>query len=561
MIKFGDIKYERPDYDKLRDKLQETIDIVNNSFDDKEITDAIRKFNKEKEHMETMGVLALIRYYLDGTNESFSKEYMYCATQNESFDSSPLFEAIANSSYRKTFEEMYGPFLLKAEMNKASLHTAGEEYVEEEQKALAECHKFVSEMEFDFDGEKISESRLGILLDSDDPDIRKRARYSHKKGYADNAEKIGEYLRRIVIARNKLAKVNGFDNYLDYVNIKMKRLSYGEKELARFCENVKKYITPLTYKNNDEIRKRLGLEKLTTDDNGIFFPDGNAKPKGDAKFVREQAQKMFDDMSPEFGDMYRRMNENDYFDIGLSDTKVTGMGFAAEIYDQRTSFIFGNFLDDSQSVSTFLHENGHAIQQQLSMNRFDIMEMYDQVQDLSEVPSKTMEQLSYEYADLFFGDDSKKYIQGHITGVLNEIGNYCMFHEFETFIYTHPEVDIQEWIDKLNMLSDIYNPGIEYINPELREQGCVMCMNSTIFSFPRYLITYSLCDLSACYLAAEFKKDKKRGAELFKKLGEIGGSMDYKDSLASLGLKPAYEEEVIKEIAEYLKSEISEGIS
>ncbi len=552
MIKFGDIKYERPDYDKLRAKLQETIDVVNKSSDEKEITEAIRDFNKEKEHAETMTCLALIRYYLDGTNESFSKEFMYCAPQSEGFDSSPLYEAIANSSYKKTFEKKYGPFLLEAEMKKASLYAAGEEFVEEEQNALAECHKFVSEMKFDFDGEKISESRLGILTKSDNPDIRKRARYARKKGYADNAVKIGELLRRAVIARDKLAKANGFDNYLDYVNVRMKRFSYGEKEINQFCENVKKYILPLTAKNNDAIRKRLGLEKLTTDDSGIFFPDGNAKPKGDAKFVRQQAQKMFNDISPEFGDMYRLMNENNYFDIELSDTKVTGMGFAAEVYDQRISFIFGNFLDDAQSVATFLHEIGHAIQQQLSMNRFDLMELYSQVQDLSEVPSKTMEQISYEYADLFFGEDAQKYIQGHITGVLNEIGDYCMFYEFETYIYTHPEADIQEWIDKFNELSDIYNPGIEYINPELRDKGCVMCMNSTVFSFPRYLITYSLCNLSACYLAAEFKKDKKRGAELFRKLGEIGGSMDYADSLASLGLKPAYEEEVIKEIAEYL---------
>lgn len=346
---------------------------------------------------------------------------------------------------------------------------------------------------------------------------------------------------------------NGFDNYLDYVNVRMKRFSYGEKELTAFCEYVKKYITPLTAKNNDAIRKRLGLEKLTSDDNGIFFPDGNAKPKGDAGFVREQAQIMFDDMDRKFGEIYRNMNENDYFDIELSDTKVTGMGFSAEVYDQRISYIFGNFQDDAQSVSTFLHENGHAIQQQLSMNRFDLMELYSQVQDLSEVPSKTMEAITYEYADLFFGDDAQKYILGHITSVLNEIGNYCMFHEFETFVYTHPEVDIQEWIDKFNELSDIYNPGIEYVNPELRDKGCVMCMNSTVFSFPRYLITYSLCDLSACYLAAEFKKDKTKGVELFKKLCEIGGSKDYADSLNSLGLKPAYEEDVIKEIAEYLK--------
>jgi oligoendopeptidase F len=250
------------------------------------------------------------------------------------------------------------------------------------------------------------------------------------------------------------------------------------------------------------------------------------------------------------------MNENNYFDIELSDTKVTGMGFATEIYDQRIPFVFGNFQDDAQSVSTFLHENGHALQEWLTMKRFDLMELYGQVQDISEVPSKTMELFSYEYADLFFGDDAQKYILGHITGFLNEIGNYCMFHEFETYIYNNPEADIQDWIKKYNELCDLYNPGIEYVNPELREKGCALCMNAKVFAFPRYLITYSLCDLSAFYLASEFKKDKVRGAELFKKLGRIGSSMDYADSLASLGLKPAYEEEIIKEIAEYLKDKL-----
>jgi len=556
MIRFDEIKYERPDYEKLKVKLQETIDVVNNSSDDKEITDAILEFNKEKEHVETMSSLAFIRYYLDGTNESYAKEFNYCVPQSENFDSSPLFKAIANSSYRKAFEERYGSFMLEAEMKMASLYAGGEEFVAEEQGALAESHKFVTEMEFDFDGEKISESRLGILANSDDADVRRRARYARKKGYADKAEKICEFLKKAVIARDKLAKANGFDNYLDYVNVRMKRFSYGEKELAQFCENVKKYILPLTAKNNEEIRKRLGVDVLTSDDNGIFFPDGNAKPKGDAKFVREQAQKMFDDISPEFGEVYRMMNENNYFDIELSDTKVTGMGFATEIYDQRIPFIFGNFQDDAQSVSTFLHENGHALQEWLTMKRFDLMELYGQVQDISEVPSKTMELFSYEYADLFFGDDAQKYILGHITGFLNEIGNYCMFHEFETYIYNNPEADIQDWIKKYNELCDLYNPGIEYVNPELREKGCALCMNAKVFAFPRYLITYSLCDLSAFYLASEFKKDKVRGAELFKKLGQIGSSMDYADSLASLGLKPAYEEEIIKEIAEYLKDKL-----
>ena len=556
MVSFDQIKYERPDYEQLQTKLQETLEIIEKSSDAEQITSAIQEFNRQKEHCETMSVLALIRYYLDGTSKLYGEEMAYCMSQSKSFDSSPLYRAIAKSSYRNTFEEEYGTFLLEAEMKKASLHVAGKELLEQESAALAECHKFISEMLFDYEGEKISSSRIEILMDSDDKEIRKRAKYAFRKAYADNGQQIGEYFRKIVKIRNDLAKANGFDNYFDYVNLSMKRFSYGEKELSQFCENVKKYIIPLVEKNTEIIKKRLGLEKLTTDDTGRYFPDGNAKPLGDAKFVREKVQEMFDEMSPEFGNIYRRMNENNYFDIELSDTKVTGLGFAAEIYEQKTPFIFGNFLGDADSLSTFIHENGHAIQMQLSMDRFNLMDIYEPVQDLSEVPSKTMELFSYEYADKFFGKDAQKYIIGHLSKFLSEIGDYCVMHEFETYIYTHPDADMQEWIDKFNELADIYEPGIEFVNPELRKRGYSLFSQATVFSFPRYLISYSLCILSACYLAAEFSKDKVNGVKLFRQLGEIGGSMDYADSLASLGLKPAYDEEVIKEIAEYLKTKL-----
>ena len=80
--------------------------------------------------------------------------------------------------------------------------------------------------------------------------------------------------------------------------------------------------------------------------------------------------------------------------------------------------------------------------------------------------------------------------------------------------------------------------------------------NATIFRFVRYVISYSLSDLSALYLAAEFRKDKARGAALFRKLGEVGGSMDYHGAIAWMGLKPAYSEEVVREAAAYLRDKL-----
>ncbi len=61
---------------------------------------------------------------------------------------------------------------------------------------------------------------------------------------------------------------------------------------------------------------------------------------------------------------------------------------------------------------------------------------------------------------------------------------------------------------------------------------------------------------TAIYVANEFKKDKKKGADMFIKLCEVGNSMDYNDSIEYLGLKSAFDEEVIIAAAEYLKNEL-----
>lgn len=556
-INFNDIKYERPNYDLLEEKIDKIALEISKTSEKETFCALLTEFQKDYQQSETMGIIAYIRSYLDGTDKKYNEEMSYTLSHSASIDSSPIYEAIMKSPFKTYFEEKYGSFLLNSCAKKKSLYIAGQEYMVREQEILAEYHSYISEMKFLYDGKMISEAQINILKKSEDEATRKAAIYAWRKGYADNGEQLGDYLNELIEVRNKLAQANGFKSYLEYSNVEKERYSFGEPELEEFCRNVKKYILPLVEKNNKKIKERLKLEKYTTDDTGRFFPDGNAKPIGNVDFIKEKAQEMFDDMDPEFGDIYRQMKENGYINIDLSDNKVIGMGFATQIYDEQIPFIFGNYLGDDRSVTTFLHECGHAIQMQLSMNKYDLQELYDQVQDLSELPSKTMELLTYEYAQLFFGNDSKKYIEGHLSAFLEEISNYCMIHEFETFIYGNPKASKQERIDKFNELAELYSPGVEFLNPELRSKGYSLYCNSVVYMFVRYVISYSLSDLSAIYLANEFKKDRANGIALFKKLGEIGGTMDYCDAIAFMGLRPAYSEDVIKEVASYLQEKLS----
>ena len=556
MTDFDRIQYERPDYGRLEQEKEQAITAIRNAETYEQAEAVLLEFQKKFEHCETMTAVAVIRGYLDGTDEEKSREMAYCIGQSECFDGSAVCEALFDGPFRNRFEEKYGTFLPESIRRQGTLHTAGEEYIRREQELLAECHQYISNLKFEYQGELLSASRIGALQASEDDAAAKAAYYAKAKGMAEQGGPVGEYLDRLVKVRNELARANGFSNYLEYCNVDKERFAYGEKELAEFCANVRKHILPLVAKMNEKTRQRLHLDRYTSEDTGKYFPDGNAKPLRDEAFVREKAREMFENMDPRFGEIYRGMNEHGYINIGMSDTKVTGIGFTTQVYDQRTPFIFGNFLGDADSVSVFLHECGHALQHRLSMEKYGLTKLYEQVQDLSELPSKSMELFSYEYAPLFFGGDAEKYITGHLSEFLLEIADYCMFHEFETFLYTQPEATVQERIDRFNELLEAYHPGVEYVHRDLMARGSMLYSNATIFRFVRYVISYSLSDLSALYLAAEFRKDKARGAALFRKLGEVGGSMDYHGAIAWMGLKPAYSEEVVREAAAYLRDKL-----
>ena len=556
MKRFDQIQYERPDYAKLTELMQQTIDIIKNASDAGEVERAVHVFDRAHKHCETMAMVALIRCYLDGTDKFYAEEMAYAVGQEESFDASPLFETIAHSPYRSAFEAKYGHFILRSMEKQQTLHAAGGELIAKRQEIIAEHHRFQADMTYGYEGETVSGSKISMLKKSDDPTIRKKARHAERKAYADSSEKHGEFLDRMVKVQNALAKANGYSDYLEYCNTEMQRYTYGEAEFDLFCANVKKYFLPLIEKNNQRIRERLHLNELTTEDTGVYFPDGNAVPLGDESFVRARTQEMFDDLDPVFGAFYRQMNENGYIDIALSDNKVTNMGFRTGIHDEGIPFVFGNYLSDDTSVTTFLHELGHSAQAVLSAKRFDLLELEEMAQDLSELPSKTMELFSHRYARLFFGDDAEKYIQKHLSVFMSEIADFCSIHEFETFLFRNPHATQQERIDKFNELTRIYSPGIVFTDEELRSKGSALYGNIIFYIATRYVITYSLSSLSAIYLAAEFKKDKANGIELYKKLCEIGGSLDYNEAITYIGLKPAYTEEIVKEVAEYLKAEL-----
>lgn len=557
MERFDEIRYARPDFEQLQEKAGRVEEAIRAGAPCEEIDRLYGELQAYADDCLSMATYMYIQNYIDGTREEISEETAVVMGQVASADTSALNEAILESPYRAHFEEKNETFLLESMDRQKALHKSGEEFAVKEQEILTAIHTLAAGMEFDYRGEKISASELGALRDSPDREVRMAARRAERKGYAEYGEEFGKLLDELVQARHSLATANGFKNYLEYADIEKDRFSYGEKELHEFCGNVKKIILPIVFRSNKALQKRLGLERYTADDTDIFFADGNARPvRDDVGFAVETIREMYDDMSPRLGEIFRRMSDNGYLDLDRSDKKVTGIAFTVKMPKQRIPFIYANYLGSGSDLNSIIHETGHAMQHQLSMDRFENTDLCSQVQDLSEVPSKTMELISLEYADRFFGKDADKYRKGLLAEFLDDIAGYCKWFEFETFIYENPDAGPQERIDKFNELYALYAPGVEIPDRDLADRGALLYKGFNVFGVPRYTVTYSLCNLSAIYLANEFKKDRKKGTELFIRLGEIGGSMDYNEAIQYMGLKSSFSEEVIREVGEYLAKEL-----
>ena len=320
---------------------------------------------------------------------------------------------------------------------------------------------------------------------------------------------------------------------------------------------VRRELVPLKKRLYERLRDRLGLAAYTADDAGIYFKTGNPIPSGDAGFLLEQASTMYARMDQDFSALFETMKNGGYFDCAKSDNKITGMGFCTEIYSEKLPFIFGNCTGRRSDVDILVHEFGHAIQMKNSMDRFSVPEYWEMPNDLSEIPSKTMEQLSYEHAPLFFGTYAGQYVEAHLITILEEICSFCMTHEFETFLYTADAFHSKAAIAEYNRLTAIYDAGIDYSVCEVyMDAGALLVQNKGIYMFPRYLISYALSNISAIGIRLAYEADKEKGLAVYKKLCGMGGCMEYKDAMKALGLPLPYTEQAVIAAKNYLAGKL-----
>lgn len=554
--KFSELEYVYPDFEGVQKKIQVYAAQIKDAKNYKDYKQAIFAYDQLSQALDFEMTIPFIRMYLDCTDTYYQEEVGKVQAGGIMLDQTVINQAILESPFVDAFKEELGEEFVALINKDNKIKGKGKEIQVKLENLVNQYQQMKASLKITFDGEVYSEAQLNKFNEHLDRDVRKRAKIAYYEALLTQKAEWIQILEQMVDLRIELAKANGYENYLDYINEEKGRRGYGEVELNGFSEQVKEEIVPLLRKLLSAQAKRIGVEHLNIYDQALVFVDGNEEHIGE-EGILEAARKMYYGLSEKAGRFYDEMIERELIDIKGSPNKISNMGFCTLLSQLKVPYVFGNCNQTPFDVCILTHEVGHAYQGYLAMHKQPLALYYNQENDIAEIPSKTMEQFSYEYAGDFFGATKDKYLFHHQQQIIDEICAYTASNAFENYLYTYPTATMAQRIEAFN------NILIEYAqieeDDELKpyfDEGCLLFRHMGIYMFPKYLISYAVSAMSACEFRTKMDQDPVQAWEDYERFCEAGGSLSYRELLALANLTVPFEAGAVKKCTKSLSTSI-----
>jgi M3 family oligoendopeptidase len=560
MVTFKDYTYTRPNMDELKAAVTALIEQFKAAETVEAQSEVIEQINKHRNSFSTMANLVYIRASIDTNDEYYQAERDY-------FDEvGPIAEEIVfeyykelvSSKFRSELEEKWGSQLFALAENKIKGFSPEViELMQQENKLVSEYNKLVASAQIEFDGKTLTLAQLGPYGESTDREVRKAARETSANFFAKNEEKFDELYDKLVKLRHKIATTLGYKNYVELGYINMDRVDYDAEMVSKFRDQVRDFIVPVATKLYERQAKRIGVEgDFKFYDEGLNFLTGNATPQGSPEWIVENGKKMYEELSPETGEFFNFMIDNDLMDLVAKKGKESG-GYCTFIEDYNAPFIFSNFNGTSGDIDVLTHEAGHAFQVYSSRN-IGIPEYLWPTFESCEIHSMSMEFFTWPWMELFFKEQTDKYKFTHLGSGLLFLPYGVSVDEFQHVVYENPEMTPAERKAAWKEIEAKYLPHRDYDGHEYLEAGSFWQRQGHIYSSPFYYIDYTLAQICAFQFWKRSRENFEEAWKDYVHLCSLGGSLSFTNLVREAGLISPFEqgcvESVIDTIEDYLNS-------
>ncbi|MBS8122520.1 M3 family metallopeptidase [Candidatus Vampirococcus lugosii] len=373
------------------------------------------------------------------------------------------------------------------------------------------------------DGEEkeLTEDQVRNLRLSANPETRKKAFDAIREKYLDNKIQIslGNVYASVVKDWIVDVKIRGFDGVMGPRN--------NSEEISN--EIVQKLLEQITnsfllYQRYNKIKaKLLGQQKLMYYD--VFAPVSDE----DKKIEFEEGIGLLLDCMKNFDQEFAQFTK-DLFVNGQVDVfpQKGKRGGAFASYDKdHKSFVFLNYSDTLDNVSTIAHEFGHAIHGYFSQSQ--PRKVYDTGLCLAETASIFNELIFADYIKLTLNDNEKvsflaKQIENSFATIFRQI-QYVNFEKkvHESF-YEGNNLTYKDF-NKIWRECQIELSGetVEYDVPA--EQETTWSAIPHIFASPFYCYSYSFGNILSFALYKQYQNEGKSFIPKYKNILRAGGSL------------------------------------
>lgn len=543
-MKFSDYTYVRPDYEALKQEMAAlTADLAAATSADAALA-IVKQITAINGNIDTQANLWSIRHSIDMNDDFYNEETKFW---NEY---SPLFDELMTNYYRvvvdSPFRKELGDFLpetffMLAENKLKTFSSEAIPLFQKENQLVDHYNNLMATARLDFRGETYNLSQMGPFNQSTDRDTRKEASDTVTGYFVEHEAAFDDVYDQLVKVRHEIATTLGFKDYVEYGYKMMNRFDYNRDMVKTYREEILKLVVPIVNGLRDRQAKRIQVPELKHYDLVLEYLNGNATPQGRPEHLVKEAQKMYHELSPETGEFFDYMVENDLLDLIAKDGKDTG-GYCTYIYDYKSPFIFANFNGTSADIDVLTHEAGHAFQVYNS-RWIAAPEAIWPTYESCEIHSMSMEFMTWPWMDLYFKEQVDKYKFSHLSAALFFLPYGVLVDHFQHEVYEHPEMTPAERKATWRRLEKMYLPSKDYSESEALDRGIFWYRQGHIFASPFYYIDYTLAQVCALQFWKRTQVDHDETAwEDYMRICKMGGTATFLQIVEAAGIQSPFQE-------------------
>jgi M3 family oligoendopeptidase len=546
---FLDYEYIRPNKDEVEKQFHSGIEKFNNAHSFEEQEQVMQEINKLRSEVFSMVRIAHIRHTIDTTDTFYKEEADFLDSFSpilQGFDME-FYRALVASTFRDELEEKYGEHLFQ--LAELKLKTYSDEIVEDlqqENRLISRYVKLIASAKIPFKGKEYTLAQLQPFLGDSDRNVRKKALQAHTSFFVENKQELDDIYDQIVKLRSLIAKKLGFNNFVELGYARMLRTDYNRDMVANFRKQVETSIVPIATKLKERQRERIGIDSLYYHDEGYYFLNGNATPKGDPDWIVENAAQMYKELSPETDEFFRFMIDNNLMDLVAKKGKSAG-GYCSYISAYQAPFIFSNFNGTSKDIDVLTHEAGHAFQKFCSRH-FTVPEYAGPTAEAAEIHSMSMEFFTYPWMEKFFKEDTEKYYFEHLSSGLIFLPYGVSVDEFQHRIYDEPNLTPDERHAVWREIEKKYLPHRQYEDSEYLNNGGFWQRQAHIYKYSFYYIDYTLAQICALQFWKKMQENREEAWNDYLKLCSEGGSKSFLKLVAGANLLSPFEDGTVESV-------------